>query len=196
MGIFNFLKEMFEDASRGVGGGDGPDAEKFNMEKAWKRIQNDRSPDIFNSLVGDDLPILAMGTPVYCKLDFILEHSGIALGDKIVHLDGDGVVVYTSPREFIERHNGSNPAVNVYYAAVGKNKPLANAAAAKRAKLMIGQKVNYNPALKNCHGFTIGCLTGDFEKSLTLDIKQVDTVIDQLTKKTWQWRCWDGWRGN
>ena len=193
MGIFNFLKELIED-SIPVGGGDGPGAEDRDSKKAYERLARDRSPGILNSIDGDNLPALAMGTPVYCKLDFVFEHSGIALGDKIVHLDGDGIIVCTSPRTFVQRHNGSNPAVNVYYAAAGKDKPLANEEAAARARSRIGQRVDYNPALKNCHGFTIGCLTGNFDRSFTLDIKQVDEVIDRIYGETWRWRCWDGWR--
>lgn len=44
-----------------------------------------------DALVGDMLPSLPLGTPVFCHFTLnVAEHSGICIGDRIVRLDGGG----------------------------------------------------------------------------------------------------------
>ena len=60
-----------------------------------------------SKLHGDKLTRLAPGTPVFCYFTGeIAEHTGICLGDTIVHLDGTGKVICTSPEVFLARLEG------------------------------------------------------------------------------------------
>ena len=146
-------------------------------------------------MLGDRLERLKAGTPVFCKLAGYFEHTGIAMGDTIIHLDGSGEIVRTSPKVFLARLDGLNLAFNIYYAATGENQPLAKRVVADRARRWVGRHVEYNVLTKNCHGFVLGCLTGDFNQILTLDLLQVEAQISKIfANPFWQWRCWDGWR--
>ena len=151
------------------------------------------SADVQNKIRGDSIKRLGMGTPVYCTLAGVVSHSGIAMGDKIVHLDGNGTVIRSSPQQFIDRFNGKNPAVNIYYAAYAPNRPVEIHFAAVRAFTSVGKKLKYNVFKKNCHGFTIWCFTGKYYSS-TLSISQVEEYIEKQCGTKWNWRCWDGWR--
>lgn len=103
------------------------------------------------------------GTPVYCNLALVAEHTGIYIGDnKIVHLNGNGRIEAVTPRVFVNRLDGINPAVSIYFAAVG-GKAVGTQKIADRARAMIGKRRDYNVLLDNCHQFTCGCLSGDFE---------------------------------
>lgn len=103
------------------------------------------------------------GTPVYCNLAVAFEHTGIYVGNnQIVHLNGDGLIESVSPREFVGRLNGGNPAFSIYFAEYG-GKSLGNSTIANRAKSMVGRSRNYSFAFDNCHQFTCGCISGDFE---------------------------------
>ena len=148
---------------------------------------------VLNKIRGDSLKTLGMGTPVYCTLAGVVSHSGIAMGDKIIHLDGSGNVIRTSPQEFIDRLDGKNPAVNIYYAAYGPNRPVEIHFAATRAFFAEGKKIKYNVFKNNCHGFTIWCFTGKYYSS-TLSIAQVEKHIEKQCGTKWSWRCRDGWR--
>lgn len=103
------------------------------------------------------------GTPVYCDLAIIAEHTGIYIGDnKIVHLNGDGKIEVVTPKKFVSRLDGANPSKTIYF-AVANGKAASNQKIADRARAMIGKRRQYNVLLDNCHQFTCGCLSGDFE---------------------------------
>ena len=105
------------------------------------------------------------GTPVYCDLAVVLEHTGIYIGrNRIVHLDGDGNIRSVSPEEFVARLAGTNPSSEIYFAAYN-DKSLGNTEVAQRARDMRNEFRNYNWLLDNCHQFTCGCLSGDFENT-------------------------------
>lgn len=105
------------------------------------------------------------GSVVYCDLVDVVEHSGIYIGDNtIVHLSGNGRIEAVSPREFIARLNGLNRSMFIEVSckdgcAVGSEE------VANRAIMMIGDTRDYNLLLDNCHQFTSGCLSGDFENA-------------------------------
>ena len=57
----------------------------------------------------------AIGSIVYCNLLIAVEHTGIYVGNnKIVHLDGEGIVKLVSTKEFCQRLGGFNPANTVF----------------------------------------------------------------------------------
>ena len=149
-----------------------------------------------DALDGDMLPSLPPGTPVYCHFTLnVAEHSGICIGNRIVHLDGDGRVISSSPHDFLARLDGRNLAANIYYAAIGRNQPLAKADIAIRALEAVGGHRAYHVLTDNCHGFCIRCING---KSNCLAAWSIRTIEDAITSvfgtDNWRWRCWDGWR--
>lgn len=149
--------------------------------------------NIFQKMCGDKLFRLAPGTPVYCNLaGGLAEHSGICIGRKIVHLDGSGNIICTSPKTFIERKNGSNLAVNIYYAARRENTPLGKAAVAQRAQAKVGRHQTYSVWTDNCHGFTLGCITGDFDQHHNYRLREIENAISvYYGTEDWEWRAWN-----
>ena len=130
------------------------------------------------------------GTPVYCKLARVAEHTGIYVGDgEIVHLNGDGEIETVSPREFVARWDGLNPVMNlsasIYYAADGEGKALGKRSIAERARSMVGSTRNYQWLLDNCHQFTCGCISGDFENPCNFFWMVEMEIRDKLGLLTW-----------
>ena len=77
-------------------------------------------------------------------------------------MNGNGKIEAVTPQEFVGRLDGVNPAKTIYF-AVANGKAAGNKKIADRAKAMIGKRRHYNVLLDNCHQFTCGCLSGDFE---------------------------------
>ena len=127
-----------------------------------------------------------VGSVVYCDLAFgFAEHSGVYIGNKeIVHLNGNGRVEVVSPREFMN----STTAANIYVSCEGRyvssEKHIADT-----AKMMLGSYRNYNFILDNCHQFTAGCITGDFENSCSFMWFLKDEAKKHMDANTW--RHWD-----
>lgn len=144
--------------------------------------------DSFIDNVIRDTVTPVQGSVVYCTM-WGVEHSGIYIGnDLIVHLDGSGDIEVVSPDEFMDRLDGFNNAISIYVScrgteAVGKIK------AAKRAEDMVGHSRDYNVALDNCHQFTSGCLTGDFDNFDNPFTFLEWTAEKELDMDTW--RVWD-----
>ncbi len=138
-----------------------------------------------------DTLVLPPGTPIFCDLLLgAAEHTGICVGDSIVHLDGDGKVIRTSPDEFLARLSGMNPAVDIFYPATGPCQPIACPQAARRALKQAGSPHHYHLLFDNCHGFTIECLTG---KKLpgTVSLRTVEMAISYISDThQWHWRRW------
>lgn len=104
---------------------------------------------------------LAAGCVVYQDLPLVseFEHSGIHLGGyRVVSLDKDGDIVEETTREFAQ--GGANE--RIYVSCRGED-AVGCTAVAKRARKMLGKSRDYNFILNNCHQFTSGCLTGNFE---------------------------------
>ena len=132
----------------------------------------------------------APGTPVYCNLAIVVEHTGIYIGDdEIVHLNGDGNIEIVSPQEFVARLDGDNPGKAIYYAAKSNGTPLCRTSIANRARSKVGDRRNYNVVFDNCHQFTCGCISGDFEnpcKLFSLVEMEINLKLGPLT-----WVKWD-----
>lgn len=100
-----------------------------------------------------------VGSVVHCGLAVNkVEHSGIYVGyNKIVHLDGSGLVEIVTPEQFLNRLGGFNMAMSIFVssrdgAAVGVRE------AALMAKKMVGSKLEYSLLENNCHAFVSNCL--------------------------------------
>lgn len=138
----------------------------------------------------DTVPEPAIGCVLYCDLAFgLAAHSGIYIGDNtIVHLNGDGIVKPTSPDEFLDRLDGLNNAISIYVSCCDVT-PIGSENVALRAINAIGIERNYNLLFDNCHQFTTGCLTGDFDNNasnfLWMLKMKAESCIDADS-----WRVW------
>ena len=126
------------------------------------------------------------GSVLYCDLTgSFLEHSGIYVGDnRIVHLNGKGEIEAVSPAAFL-----SPFALQDIYVSCMENSAVGSERVANRALSIVGEKRSYNLMLDNCHQFTTGCLTGNFENS-----KNFLWMLEMQAEKTLNadtWNLWD-----
>ena len=135
------------------------------------------------SVVCQDLSL--NGAFEHSGLNGTFEHSGVHVGGyKVVSLSGSGEIKEEGTRAFSA--GGYNRFIWVSCrggAAVGKP------SVAKRARKMVGQTREYNPAWNNCHRFTSECLTGTFENTDNLFTSLKITVERVLGADNW--RVWD-----
>ena len=151
---------------------------------------NALAKSFIDNVLRNTVPSPAKGSVVYCDLVAgTTEHTGIYIGKNyIVHLNGDGVIERVTPKQFMRRLNGFNTAISIYVscrdgAPVGSNK------VAKLAESMIGKTREYNVILDNCHQFTSGCLTGEFDNSCNFFTFLNDTIKNEINGN--EWRVWD-----
>jgi hypothetical protein len=123
------------------------------------------------------------GAIVYRKLG-PAEHSGIFIADqKIVQLSGTGNIEFVDYRRFC----GTNPFNQIYVACDDDGQVLHSEAIAARAERTVGQYRNYNLVLDNCHQFSAGCVTGDFENSDNFFVF-LERSIEEQFGVTLEWR--------
>ena len=103
------------------------------------------------------------GALVFCDLAIKLEHSGIFIGDKtIVELDGSGNIRKVDYSTFL---NDSifRTGINIFTFTDLTGRVLCSQSTSDRARYKAGEKLQYNLFFENCHKFSAGCMTGDFE---------------------------------
>ena len=129
------------------------------------------------------------GSVIRCKIaGGITYHSGIYIGNnRIVELEGEGHIRTVSTYEFLS-HPGPRTGFSSQVACDDAGNPLGSERVASRARAKIGDRVEYNLVTENCHKFTTGCLTGDFENDITLF-----TELEEIIKNTFgvlsiQWK--------
>ena len=138
-----------------------------------------------------DLALPTRGSVVYCDLALnTVEHTGIYVGDnKIVHLDGSGLIEIVTPEKLLQRLGGWNTAMSIYISCDGKH-AVGSSKVADRALSMVKRRRSYNALFDNCHQFTTGCLTGEFDKNGCNYMWMVkSTAKDVLGASTW--RVWE-----
>lgn len=128
------------------------------------------SQDIYRAIQNNNIPTIdspTRGSVVFCELLTWAEHSGIYIGsDKIIHLNGDGIVEEVNSKEFVARLGGANSLLtNKIYVSCRNASVAYSIEVARRAEKMLGSRRNYHMIFDNCHQFTSGCLTGNFENS-------------------------------
>lgn len=192
--------------------------DKFPQEKNWanssRTVQSfvpERKPPIFpepevrtpltnfvesfiDNVIRDTVATPAIGSVVYCDLllDMFtdIKHTGIYIGaGQIVHLNGDGEIEVVSPQQFLKRLDGRNPAISVYTSCRRGARPHGLEGAARRARQAIGERRDYSLFSRNCHQFTAGCLTGDFNNHYTRF-----ELLRHLAENAFnmeEWRVWD-----
>lgn len=146
--------------------------------------------DSFVDNVIRDKVIPKPGSIVYCELAFgNAEHSGVYIdSDNIVHLDGSGAIEAVSPKTFLNRLGGFNSAVSIYVSCKDEFS-VGNKSVADRALSMVGKSRKYNIIMDNCHQFTSGCISGNFENSDNFLWMLKDTASKDLGSNTW--RVWE-----
>lgn len=127
------------------------------------------------------------GSIVHCSL-FGVEHSGVYVGDgEIIHLLGTGSVVRTDADVFVDSTN----AITIYVACIGDT-PIGSKEVAKRAKWNSPDARNYNVLFDNCHQFTAGCITGNFENGTNFFWLLESLIAEKLAEgNSITWRAWE-----
>ncbi|MEB9507276.1 hypothetical protein P4J13_25430 [Bacillus anthracis] len=105
-----------------------------------------------------------VGSPIYCDLGFnTMEHSGIYVGNnEVVHLNGNGQIEKVSLNGFTSNITSVLKAIRIPFDKEF-GVPISFESSRQRALDSIGKSRKYNLVFDNCHQFTSGCLTGDFE---------------------------------
>mgnify|MGYP005993335003 CR=1 FL=1 len=133
-----------------------------------------------------DSVVPTVGSIVYCDMYCgYADHSGIYIGNnQIVHLNGAGLIEVVSPKGFM----ANTTAINIY---VSCDEDYAAGASyvAENAIQMLGESRDYNVIIDNCHQFTAGCITGDFDNSCSFMWMLKDEAKKHLSSNTW--RHWD-----
>jgi hypothetical protein len=143
-----------------------------------------------DNVVRDCIDEPALGSVVYCALAMgYVDHSGIYIGNnQIVHLDGSGLIEIVSPAQFLNRLDGWNLAMSITVSCANGS-PVGSREVAARARRQVGRQIDYNLFTNNCHAFTAGCLSNDFDNwSVTM------AALKSAAKRhLWatEWRVWN-----
>ena len=103
-------------------------------------------------------------------------------------MDGSGAVEVVSSEKFLKRLGGFNTALSIYVSC-RNGIPVGSQKIAQRAAWRLGTSRDYNVILNNCHQFTAGCLSGNFENSCSFLMflkSEAKTIINAD-----EWRVWD-----
>lgn len=127
-----------------------------------------------------------LGSLVFRDLYFgYAEHSGIYVGDnQIVELDGQGRIRKVSPTAFIGDGTGTCIYVSCY-----REHAVGGDIVAQRALERVGKGREYHLLLDNCHQFSSGCISGDFENSDNFLWMVKHTCKEHMGANNW--RVWD-----
>ena len=151
----------------------------IDIFKTQKRIKN-----LVRGIQDKVTPV--PGSVVLCDLMDVVEHSGIYIGDNtIVHLSGTGNIEAVSPKEFVARLNGLNKSMYIEVSCID-GYAVGSEEVANQAIEMIGSTREYHLVMDNCHQFTSGCLSGNFENA--------DNFLWMLKERARAVLGVDGWR--
>lgn len=134
------------------------------------------------------------GSIVSCRLGLLLDHTGVYIGDgRIIHRDGDGEIREVSPKGFLDRLGGYNPAISIFIGCADEH-PVGGAAIAERARKALNRAslAGYDFVSKNCHCFVNYCITGKYYNGL-LDgtMFGVQNCLEEKLGmdnwRTWEW---------
>ena len=138
----------------------------------------------------------AIGSLVYCQLSSA-EHSGIYIGGgKIIELTGKGHVKSVTPKGFTGNLFSLDKDIFIPIDRQTR-RPIGSAATAQRAKLNMWQRRNYHLLTDNCHQFSTGCMTGDFENDCNylVMVKQEYAKCVGLAESEIVWARWKWYLG-
>lgn len=138
-----------------------------------------------------------IGCILKCDLGVLLEHTGIYIGkNRIVSLNRHGHIKIESPITFFPP--GTNPLSNKIYTACFGNtdEVLGGKFVAERAKKKIDDHTKYNVLFNNCHRFSAGCITGNFDNEVMSFAQLEETIllhIEQLRAPLPFWQRVKNW---
>ncbi|WP_336769979.1 lecithin retinol acyltransferase family protein [Bacillus bombysepticus] len=137
-------------------------------------------------------PEPGLGAPIFCDLGFgYIDHSGIYIGNnEVVQLNGKGLIEKLSLEGFTINITTVNKKV-VVPTDKYTHAPISFMDSYVRALEMVGSRRSYNMIIDNCHQFTTGCVTGDFEEQNNFLAFLKLTVSEQygsdITWRRWYW---------
>lgn len=142
----------------------------YRTLKKNEALQENPINGFFNSykIEGESNPKVNLkfnnGAIVFCGLLNTFEHSGIYIDNSsIIELNGDGKIRKVSVNKFLTSSELRN---NKLYTFVNKNNiPICTYSFSQRAEKMLNSCRNYNVIFDNCHQFTSGCITNNFENA-------------------------------
>ena len=129
-----------------------------------------------------------IGSILHCRILYG-EHTGIYIGHgQVVELTGSGEVKKIPLSEFTGNMIPRNGIV-IYVSCDENEQPLGDTSIAIRAKAMINTKRNYNLVFDNCHQFTCGAITGDFENANNFFWMLEDEIKKHFSLYKLKWRA-------
>lgn len=171
----------------GISGSSDPEAGLLppRFRDSGSRLSGPFAPDAsdqYDTVFVEPVP----GSVVYCDLAAgFIEHSGIYIGNgRIVALERDGRIVARTPEGFMK----GTTAFCIYVSCSGDH-AVGSPEAAERAREKIGSRRNYNFATDNCHHFSYGCLSGDFESGVVM-LRQLKAECRKALGAE-SWCVWD-----
>lgn len=130
------------------------------------------------------------GSILLCDLIAGEFHSGVYIGDhEIVNLEGDGSIEIVTPEGFLNRIGGLTNAKAIYVSCDEVGDPVGKKSIATRALTKVGSYRDYHLLFDNCHQFTSGCITGNFENADNFTWMLKMTVKQHLGAV--KWLLWD-----
>ena len=129
------------------------------------------------------------GSIIKTDLIFGYDHTGIYVGDnKIVELNGDQGDILCVDSNFF----AGGAYKNIFIACDVKINVLYDENIMYRALEMVGKRRKYQVLFNNCHQFTSGCITNEFENSDKFLWMLEMTIRQRLNKgKAITWACWE-----
>lgn len=137
------------------------------------------------------------GSILLCDLVGGEYHSGVYVGNlKIIHLEGNGQIRQVSPEQFLKRLGGLTGAKTIFVSCDEDSSPVADFRVVKEALGKVGDSRDYNLFFDNCHQFTSGCITGDFENADNFTWMLKMTAQKYLGAEKWLvWSKYDEYSG-
>ncbi|AAY60612.1 lecithin retinol acyltransferase family protein (plasmid) [Bacillus cereus] len=128
------------------------------------------------------------GAFVYCMLGVVVEHSGIYIGGgNLIHLNGRGEVEVVTVASFTDHFTTINR--DIFIPMDAEDKVIGSSETLMRALNMVGKERDYNIFLDNCHQFSAGCITGDYESANNF----LTWVKDEFNKEVGMSCRWGRW---
>lgn len=135
---------------------------------------------------------LPVGSILKVDLKLNADHSGIYLGyGNVAELDGSGKIMVRHLDDFLKGDRSWRCGQKIYAAYDSRNRKfLAEDQIALRAIESLCQIRDYDVTKENCHKFSTGCITGNFDNDVTFLNDLEGNVIKHfcLRKTEFEWR--------
>lgn len=132
------------------------------------------------------------GCVMHCALLAVADHSGVFVSrNKIAELEGEGDIRCILPDVFL--NSSFMRGSNIYVACDKKTGVvIGSRKIAIRANDMAGGVRDYNIILDNCHQFTSGCISGDFNNPNNFFWMLEELIIKKMNRgRPISWLIWN-----